>query len=66
MNRTHLLKLIASQLDFLNGKHHGLKSSYTQKELANADVILTTLEEAGMRWEEKKSEDEDDFECVPV
>ncbi len=66
MNRTHLLKLIASQLDFLNGKFQGLKSSYTQKELANADVILTTLEEAGMRIEEQKSEDEDDFEGVPV
>lgn len=48
MNRAHALILIANQLDFLNGKFKGMKEQFTEEELKKADVILTTLEEAGI------------------
>ena len=48
MKRSEALKLIGNQLDFLNGKFEGARDSFTKKELSNADVILTTLEKAGM------------------
>lgn len=48
MKRSDVLKLIANQLDFLNGKFEGMRDTFTEKELKTADVILTTVEEAGM------------------
>lgn len=48
MKRSEMLKLIANQLNFLNGTFDGLKDVFTEVELAKADVILTTIEEAGM------------------
>lgn len=44
--RKETLKLIANQLDFLNDKWEGARDEFTPEELSNADVILTTLEEA--------------------
>ena len=49
MKRSEMLKLIANQLNFLNGTFDGLKDVFTEAELAKADVILTTIEEAGMQ-----------------
>jgi hypothetical protein len=49
MKRSEALKLIANQLDFLNGRFHGLRVNFTEQELKSADVILTTLEQAGMQ-----------------
>lgn len=49
MKRSDMLKLIANQLDFLNGRFHGLRLRFTDEELKKADVILTTLEQAGMQ-----------------
>lgn len=49
MKRSYALKLIANQLDFLNNKFAGVRTSFSNKELRNADVILTTLESAGMQ-----------------
>ena len=48
MKRSEALKLIANQLDFLRGEFSGYKTEFTAGELAKADVILTTLESAGM------------------
>jgi hypothetical protein len=44
-----MLKLIANQLDFLDGKFKGVRTEFSDQELRNADVILTTAEEAGMK-----------------
>ena len=49
MKRSEMLKLIANQLSFLNGTFNGVKDVFTPAELASADVILTTMEEAGMQ-----------------
>jgi len=49
MKRSEMLKLVANQLNFLNGTFDGLKDIFTEAELAKADVILTTMEEAGMQ-----------------
>lgn len=49
MKRSDALKLIANQLDFLNGRFKGFRSNFSEPELRNADVILTTLEQAGMQ-----------------
>lgn len=49
MKRSEMLKLIANQLDFLNGTFEGVRDNFTEEELAKADVILTTIEEAGMQ-----------------
>ena len=48
MKRSEALKLIANQLNFLNGTFDGMRSNFTKEELAKADVILTTLEHAGL------------------
>ena len=48
MKRSKALNLIANQLDFLNDKFEGSKDNFTEQEIKNADVILTTLESAGM------------------
>lgn len=48
MKRTKALELIANQLDFLNGKFAGVRTDFTEEELKNADVILTTVEDFGM------------------
>lgn len=48
MKRSKVLNLIANQLDFLNDKFEGARDNFTKAELSNADVILTTLESAGM------------------
>lgn len=48
MKRSQALKLIANQLDFLAGTFNGYRDSFQEYELKNADVILVTLEEAGM------------------
>jgi len=48
MKRTKVLEAIANQLDFLNGRFQGVRTSFTKKELAAADVILTTIECMGM------------------
>ncbi len=49
MKRSDALKLIANQLDFLKGRFHGLRTTFSEAELKAADVILTTLEDAGMQ-----------------
>lgn len=49
MKRSEALKLIANQLDFLNGKFEGARDDFSKDELSKADVILTTLEEGGMK-----------------
>jgi hypothetical protein len=49
MKRSEALALIANQLDFLNNKFEGVRFDFTKEELAHADVILTTLEAAGMQ-----------------
>lgn len=48
MKRRDALMLIANQLDFLAGKFEGVRTEFTKDELNRADVILTTLEQAGM------------------
>lgn len=48
MKRIDALKLIANQLDFLAGTFEGVRTEFSSKELSNADVILTTLEHAGI------------------
>lgn len=48
MKRKHALKLIANQLDFLNSKFKGVRTEFNSTELSCADVILTTLEHAGL------------------
>lgn len=48
MTRMKALHLIATQLDFLNGKFNGVRDDFSFGELKKADVILTTLEQAGM------------------
>lgn len=49
MKRTVALKIIANQLDFLNKKFEGYRDDFTEAELSHADVILTTLEGAGLQ-----------------
>ncbi len=49
MKRSYALHLIANQLDFLAGTFEGVRTDHTKEELAKADVILTTLESAGMQ-----------------
>ena len=49
MKRSEALNLIANQLDFLHGEFVGVRDDFSPEELSNADVILTTLEEAGMK-----------------
>lgn len=49
MKRSQALKLIANQLDFLNNKFEGMRYNFTVDELSKADVILTTLEHAGIQ-----------------
>ena len=48
MKRSEMLKLIANQLSFLNGTFNGVKDVFTPAEMASADVILTTMEGAGI------------------
>ena len=48
MKRSEAIKLIANQLDFINELFTGGRTDFTEQELINADVILTTLESAGM------------------
>lgn len=48
MKRSDALKLIANQLDFLNNNFNGFRDNFSEDELKNSDVILTTLEHAGM------------------
>lgn len=49
MKRSEALILIANQLDFLKSRFEGFRTNFTAQELSEADVILTTLEEAGMQ-----------------
>lgn len=49
MKRSHALVLIANQLEFLQGNFEGFKLKFTEKQVNAADVILTTLENAGMK-----------------
>lgn len=49
VKRSEVLKLIANQLDFLKGSFEGFKTNFSDKELKEADVILTSLEEAGIK-----------------
>lgn len=49
MKRSYALELIANQLDFLKGTFEGVRTTnFTEQELSNAEVILTTLEHAGI------------------
>jgi len=48
MKRSKALSLIVNQLDFLNGDFKGARDDFSGDELKRADVILTTLEDAGM------------------
>jgi hypothetical protein len=48
MKRLEALKLIANQLDFIYGKFQGARTEFESQELADANLILTTLEQAGM------------------
>lgn len=48
MKRSDVLLLIANQIDFINGTFCGFKKDFSKEDLGNADVILTTLEHAGM------------------
>ena len=48
MKRSNALKLICNQLDFLDSCFQGARESFSEDELKRADVILTTLESAGM------------------
>lgn len=48
MKRSKALILVANQLDFLEGKFEGVREVFTEDEIKKADVILTTLEQAGM------------------
>ena len=48
MKRSHALILIANQLDFLNGHFRGVRLEVEPDELVRANVILVTLEQAGM------------------
>lgn len=49
MKRTDALKLIANQLNFLNGKFEGFETELSEEDLNRANVILSTLEIAGMQ-----------------
>lgn len=49
MKRSNAIHLIANQIDFINGTFEGSRSDFSEEELRHADVILTTLESAGMR-----------------
>lgn len=49
MKRSDALKLIANQLNFLSGEFVGYKTEFSYAELKKADVILTSLESAGMQ-----------------
>ena len=53
MKRSKVLWLISNQLDFLNGKFDGARDFFTIEELKKADVILNTLEAAGMKAPER-------------
>lgn len=48
MKRSDALKLIANKLDFLNKNFNGFRDNFSEDELKNSDVILTTLQDAGM------------------
>lgn len=47
MKRTDALKLIANQINFINGKFKGYENVIDDTTLNQANVILTTLESAG-------------------
>jgi hypothetical protein len=49
MKRSDALKLIANQLNFLDGNFKGFELDLTEEQLNKANVILTTLEAAGMQ-----------------
>jgi hypothetical protein len=71
MKRSEALKLIANQLDFLNGSFSGVRTNFTESEIKNADVILTTLEHAGMMPPAKEGvikiqELENGELCIPI
>lgn len=61
MKRSEALNLIANQLNFLYGSFNGFETITDKALLSNANVILTTLEEAGLQppdrvgvtWEER-------------
>ncbi len=48
MKRSEMLLLIVNQLHFLDGRFSGYVKKASEEELKRADVILTTLETAGM------------------
>jgi hypothetical protein len=48
MKRLKMLFLIVNQLHFLEGRFSGYVEEASEQELERADVILTTLETAGM------------------
>lgn len=71
MKRSEALKLIANQLDFLNGSFSGFRTNFTESEIKNADVILSTLEHAGMMPPSKEGvikiqELENGELCIPI
>lgn len=47
--REHALMLLANQLDFLNGTFSGVRlyEEFTEEEIKKAEVLLTTLQQAG-------------------
>jgi len=49
MKRSEMLLLIVNQLHFLDGHFSGYVKDVTEEELKRADVILTTIEAAGMQ-----------------
>lgn len=49
MKRSEALQLIANQIDFIEGRFEGMRTNFTSIELSRADVILTTMESAGMQ-----------------
>ena len=49
MKRSEMLLLIVNQLHFLDGRFSGYVDKASEEELKRADVILTTLETAGMQ-----------------
>ena len=50
MKRDYAIMLICNQLNFINDKWQGAMKfeDFSEKEKSHADVILTTLEEAGI------------------
>ncbi len=48
MTRKHALTLIANQLVFILGEFAGFDLNPAETDMTSADVILTTLEAAGM------------------